>query len=98
GRVVVEVHAPDRAAAPRVRRDDELPQERAVLPEDLDAVVRAVADVEETVAREAHAVHRGAEALHARLAGGPSVGAPVALVGARPCVEDDDAGRPVAAR
>src|SRR5712691_6497043 len=91
GRVVRDVHVPHRAAAARRGRDDELLDEGAVLLEDLDAVVAPVADVEEPVPGEPDAVDRVAEGLHARVAGRTAVGAPVALVGAGPGVEDDDA-------
>src|SRR2546430_6547841 len=50
-----------------------------------------VANVEEPVPGEPDAVDRVAEGLHARVAGRTAVGAPVALVGARPGIEDDDA-------
>src|SRR5262252_4474634 len=77
-RVVRNVEIPDRAVAARGRRDHELLHERAVLLEDLDAVVRPVADVEQPVRGQARAVHRVAERLHARIARRPAVGAPVA--------------------
>src|SRR5882724_9145565 len=48
--VLREVHVPRRAAAARGRGHDELADEGAVLAEHLDAIVRAVADVEEAVA------------------------------------------------
>ena len=79
-----EVEIPGRAGAARLRRHDELTHEGAVLAEDLDAVVRAVAHVEQPVAREAHAVHGVARSpLTLGSPGRPAVGAPVALVGCR---------------
>ena len=71
------------------RRQGELAHEGAVLLEDLDPVVHPVADVDEPVGRDAHAVHRVPELLDARVARRPAVGAPVALVGAGGRVEHD---------
>src|SRR5215467_9206316 len=79
-RVVRDVDVPDRAAAARGRRDHELLHERAVLLEDLDAIVRPVAHVEQPVLGQAGAMHRIAERLHARITRRPAVGAPVPLV------------------
>ena len=49
---------PYRAVRKRLRLDAEFLHERAVLAEHLDAVVGAVADIDETVVRQPHAVHR----------------------------------------
>src|SRR6185369_939062 len=89
--VLREVEVPRRAVAARLRRHDELTHEGAVLAEDLDAVVRPVAHVDEAVAREPDAVHGIAEALDAGVAGRPAVGAPVALVASGLGVEHDHA-------
>src|SRR5262249_33376071 len=90
-RVVRDVEIPDRAGAARGRRDYELLHERAVLPEELDAVVRALAHVAQRVRGQARGVDRVAKRLHARIAWRPAVGAPVPLVGAGLRVEDDHA-------
>jgi len=58
--------------------------------------VTPVADVDEPVARDPDAVDRIAERFDTGLTGRPAVGAPVALVGARPGVEDDHAAVAVA--
>src|SRR5207249_5549353 len=91
GGVVRDVHVPHRAVAARRGGDDELLDEGPVPLEDLDAVVATVADIEEPVPGEPDAVDRVAERLHARVARRATVGAPVALVGARLGIENDDA-------
>src|SRR5205807_7187481 len=85
-----EVHVPSGAAAPGLARHDELRDKLAAPPEDLDPVVAAVADVDETVPRDPYAMHRRSERRDAPVAGRAPVGAPVALVGAGLRVEHDD--------
>ena len=88
------------------RRDAELLHEGAVLAEHLDAVVGAVADIDEPVVRQPHAMHGVGEAARQaapRVVGRQlvvvrlfAVGAPVPLVGAGLGVEHDDAAVAVA--
>src|SRR6266487_5933274 len=92
---------PHRAVGERLRLDPELLHERAVLAEHLDAVVGAVADVDEAVVAQPHTVHRVGKLLGERRLGiiglllvvarAMAVGAPVPLVGAGPAVEHEDA-------
>src|SRR5262249_48372641 len=80
----------DRAGGQRILLIEMLGHERAVLAEDLDTIVGAVADIDEAVLVETHAVDRIAELLGGRLCGivGQrlfiarllAVSAPVALV------------------
>src|SRR3989442_10819224 len=86
-----EVHVPGGSVAARLGRDDELLAERSVLAKDLEAVVLPVAHVEHAVARKPHAVHGVAEALDARVALRPAVGAPVTLLGSSVGVDDEHA-------
>ena len=107
-RVLRQHQVPDRAVLQRLRLDAEFLHEGAVLAEHLDAVVGAVADIDEAVARQAHAVHRVGERLRQRAAAPArraaacrrsapcAVGAPVALVGAGLGIEHDDAAVAVA--
>ena len=62
-----DVDVPGRAVAERVAVEEELLHERAVLLEHLDAVVDPVADVDQPVVGDAHAVHRVAELQCRRL-------------------------------
>ena len=100
-RVGREHEVVDRAGAARVLLEDVLGDERAVLPENLQPVVGAVADVDEAVLGDADAMHRVAELLRGRLgrivgrrlvvARPVAVGAPVPLVGAGLRIEHHDA-------
>src|SRR4051794_19858875 len=82
----------DRAVHAGLLLKDVLGHERAVLAEDLKAIIGAVADVDQAVLGDANAVHRIAELLRGRLrrvigrgllvARALAVGAPVTLVGA----------------
>ena len=91
--------------ATRLLRDDRFLDERAVFLEDLDAVARAIADVDRAVLRDRHAGHR-AELLgrrRRRIVGGRvrvfrrrAVRAPVPFVRARGGIEHDDAAIAVA--
>ena len=56
-RVDGKPHIPDRPAAERVLRNHLLANERAVLHEHLQPIVRAVADVDQSVLRDAHGMH-----------------------------------------
>ena len=58
-----EHQVPDRAVGERLRLDPELFDERAVFAKNLDAVVDAVAHVDEPVVAQPHAVHRIGELL-----------------------------------
>src|SRR4029077_4709434 len=53
-----ERDAPGRAGAARLGVEHELPHEAAVLAEDLDAIVGAVADIDEAVLAQRDAMHR----------------------------------------
>ena len=75
---------------------DELAHELATLAEHLDPIVHAVAHVDQTILRQAHAVHRIAELRRfrvvvgdLRVVGPATVRAPVALVGTVAGVEHD---------
>src|SRR3954462_15865885 len=57
-RIPREGTVPHRSGPIGVRVDDDLPDERAVLLEDLDTVVHPIADVDEPVVRDDRAVHR----------------------------------------
>src|SRR3954453_6888564 len=82
----------DRAGATRCLLIDMLGDEAAVLAENLQAIVDAVADMDETILVDANAMHRIAELLRWRagrivgrrllIAWLVAIGAPVALVGA----------------
>ena len=92
---------PHRAAAERGLLEEPLFDERAVLLEDLDAVVHAVADINQAVIGELDAMHGISELLRNRRLGivrrllvvvrRLAIGAPVSLVRAGPGVEHDDA-------
>src|SRR5258705_7184810 len=92
---------PDRAVAERVLLEEKFLHEGAVLPKYLDTVVDAVADIDQSVIGDLHAMHRIGELLrHRRLGvvgrlfvvvGRIAIGAPVPLVGAGGGVEHDDA-------
>ena len=56
-RIDREADVPDRSAAERLLRDEGFLHERPVLAEHLHAIVRAIADVDESVARDPHRVH-----------------------------------------
>src|SRR3954470_22154316 len=56
-----KLQVPNRAVGACVFFDDEFLHESAVFTEHLDAVVDAIADIDEPVARELHAVNRIAE-------------------------------------
>src|SRR4029077_14263751 len=78
--------------------ENELPDEGSVLLEDLHAVVGAVADVDQSVVRDAHAVHRVGELRRNRVVHGQllvarpvAVRAPVALVRPGRRIEHDHA-------
>src|SRR5688572_29492435 len=60
---------PDRAVLQGLRLDTELLREGAVLARDLDAVIDPIADINETVVRQPHAMHGIAEALRERGSG-----------------------------
>src|SRR5439155_6379591 len=62
-RILRERNVPRRSVALRVLRDEHFLLELAVLREYLDAIVRTIADVDETVLRRLGAVHRVAELL-----------------------------------
>ena len=104
--VAGEGDVPRRPVAQRARRDPDLVHERPVLLEDLDPVVGTVAHVHEAVERGFGAVHRCAELLdercirivgrRPRVVRLVSVGAPVALEGARRGVQHRDAAAAVA--
>ena len=68
-RVLRERNVPHRAVRQRVRRHEDFLHELAFLREDLDAVVDAVAGVDEAVVRNLGAVHRVRELLRRCLAG-----------------------------
>ena len=97
---------PHRAVAERVLFVEPFLHEGAVLPEHLDAVVDAVADIDQPVIGELHAMHGIGELLRGRRLGivgrllvvvrRLAVGAPVPLVGAGGGVEHDDAAVAVA--
>ena len=81
--------------------------ERAIFPENLDAVVDTIADVHEAVIGNDDAIHpaelfrrrrRRVVRRHLRIVWPLTVGAPVPLVRAGVGVEDDDAPVPVAVR
>src|ERR1700681_271941 len=59
----------DRAVEPGIALEEMLGHEGAVLAEDLIAVIDAVADIDQAVLGDAHAVHRIAELLRDRLGG-----------------------------
>src|SRR2546428_1893835 len=59
----------DRAVHAGLLLEEMLGHERAVLPEDLQAIVGAVADVDQTILGDANAVHRIADLLRGRLRG-----------------------------
>src|SRR5262245_4541314 len=87
-----------RAVDLRFRLDRVLANEGAVLAEHLDAVVGAVADVDQTIDRESHAMHRVRELRRVRgvvrklaVVRPLAIRAPVALVRPRRRVEHDDA-------
>ncbi len=91
-----EVEVPDRACSARRLLVGELLHEAAVLVEHLDAVVRAIADIDQPILGDLHAVHGVAELGRVRIVGGEllvgrflAVGAPVSLVGAGVGVEHD---------
>ena len=105
--IVRKVDVPRRALRAGVRRHDVLGDERAVLLEDLDAVFRPVADVDEAVVGDHRAMHGAAE-LRGGLAAGlvaaeveavvglVAVGAPEPLDLAVVHVDDRDAAVEVA--
>src|SRR5262245_45199079 len=61
--------SPDRAVRQRLLVDAEFLDDTAILAKRLNAIVDAVADIDETVIRQTHAVHRIAEALRQWRAG-----------------------------
>ena len=96
-----ERDVPRRSRAERLLVEERLLDERAVRLEHLDAIVDAIADVQQPIDREIGAVHRIAELLRRRrvrivpseihIVGLVAVGAPVPLVLAGVGVEHDDA-------
>src|SRR3954463_9843367 len=107
-RVIRKGDVPRRAVAERLLRDPRLLHELAFRREHLDAIVDAVADVDEAVVRHLGAVHRRAELLRRRRLGVVAteirvvrlvaVGAPKALELAAVGIEHDDAFVAVAVR
>src|SRR3984957_5352963 len=97
---------PHRAVAERALLVEPLFHEAAVLPENLDAIIDAVADIDEPVIGDLHAMHGIAELRrHRRLriirrlpvvVWRVAIGAPRRLVGARRGVEHDDAAIAIA--
>src|SRR3954447_17071697 len=91
---------PYRAVAERVLFEEPFLDEGAVFPEHLDAVVDAVADIDQSVIGDLHAMHGIGELLRHRrvrivsrllvVVRRLAVGAPVSLVSAGCCVEHDD--------
>src|SRR6478672_3099141 len=100
-RVGPDRDVPHRAVAERVLLEEPLLDEAAVLLEHLDTVVDAVADIDQPVIGELHAMHGIGELLRHRRLGivrrllgiirRLAVGAPMPLVGAGGGVEHDDA-------
>src|SRR6185312_17247511 len=100
-RILRERDVPHRSVAERRPLDEHFLHERSVRLEDLDAVVRPIADVDEAVVRQLRAVHRRSELLdrrhlgivvaEVRVLGLVAVRAPVALELAGFGVDDDDA-------
>src|SRR5438067_4768310 len=101
-------NVPHRAVAERILLEEPYLDERAVLPEHLDAVVHAVADVDQSVGGDLHAVHGIGELLRDRRLGivrrllvvarRLTVSAPMPLVSAAGGVEHDYAVIAVAVR
>src|SRR5207248_5530108 len=97
---------PHRTVAERVLLVEPFLDEGAVLLEHLDAVLGAIADIDEAVIGDFHAVHGIAELLLRRrlgiirrllvIIGRIAVGAPVPLIGARRSVVDNNAAIAVA--
>ena len=107
-RIGREIDRACRAAHQRVASDEELLEVLAVLGEDLHAISRAVADVDESILGNAHAVHGRFEILRRRLALAPdrrlaiiadlgqrlAVSAPTALeLAGVPVIDHDPQGR-----
>src|SRR6202789_1474526 len=77
-RIVREGNIPDRPGAQRLLLDERFLDERAIWFENLDAVVDAIADIQQAVVREHGAVYRIAQLLRGRAV--RIVGAEVRLV------------------